>query len=272
MRRNILLTAGLFATLSLGVTAAAYAQRLDAPQTKDVYFTFSESVMVPNMTLPAGKYLFRVVGDGRTIVQIYTGDRAKLLHTAMSVQTARSDQPEKPEIRMIESAAEGPIAVGTWWYPEMRQGWEFVYPREQAMKLAKTAKQPILTTAENTAPEDVGSSDLVRLQPSGEQSPYSASSDSAPAPLTGTARVGEIAAADADANANRVADAMTSRSAQGAAQGSAPANSAMAQSAQAQPTRAALPQTASRTPAVGFAGLLLLMAAFGLRLWRRDAA
>jgi hypothetical protein len=232
-------------------SAPSLAQRLDAPATRDVYFTFSQPVMVPATTLPAGKYLFRVVGDGRTIVQIYTGDRSKLVHTAMTVQTMRADQPERPEIRLIEGAADGPVAIGTWWYPEMRQGWEFVYPREQAMKLAKTAEQPILTTAENVAAGEMDSAELVRLEPSGQQSAYAASKE--PGAVTGMAQVGEVAGstAAADAAANRVANQM-----------------AGAGSTQA---RSTLPKTASQTPTVALAGLLAFAAACGLRVWRRIA-
>jgi hypothetical protein len=250
--RHTFITACTAAVLTW--SGVAGAQRLDGPVTRDVYFTFSEPIVVPNMTLPAGKYLFRVVGDGRNIVQIYSGDRAKLIHTAMSVGTMRADQPERPEIRLIESSTTP--AVGTWWYPEMRQGWEFVYPRAQAMTLAKTAKDSILTTAENVKPEEVGSSELVRLEPSGQQSPY-ASAEARE--LTGAARVGEVA--EADANANRVANAMSGQSS--AAQPSTPAPAA--QQAQA---RTSLPRTASERPFIMLMGLLALAAAGAVALRR----
>jgi hypothetical protein len=249
MRRTALLSACAFATLAWCFTGTAFAQRLDGPATRDVYFTFSQPVVVPSRTLPPGKYLFRVVGDGRTIVRIFAGDGSKLIHTAMSVHAMRSDQPERPEIRLIESAADTPVAIGTWWYPEMRQGWEFVYPREQAMKMAKTAKQPILTTARAVPENEMSSGELVRIDPSGQQAPYAANSQ--PAPLVGTAQVGEVAASDAAAN--RVASAMTSQ------EGQAPGG------------RTALPRTASATPLVALAGMIAFVAAFAVRFWRRAA-
>ena len=254
MRRTTFLTACAVAALSWGLAGTANAQRLDAPTTRDVYFTFSEPVVVPGRTLPAGKYLFRVMGDGRTIVQIYSGDRAKLIHTAMSVQAMRADQPERPEIRLIESSANTPVAIGTWWYPEMRQGWEFVYPREQAMTLAKTAKQPILTTtAQNVSAEKAGEGELVRLEPSGQQAAFDASENR---PLTGTARVGEAASADASASA---AAAPASPNA------ATPARTPVSQQAQAGTTRTTLPRTAGTLPLVALAGLVSLFGGLALR-------
>jgi hypothetical protein len=254
MVRKTLLSACMVATLTWGLPATASAQN-DSPY-KDTYFTFSQAVSLPNMNLPAGKYLFRAADRDRMIVQVYTGDRAKMLGTVMSVQAVRSSAPEKAEIRLIESSAASPVAIGSWWYPGQRQGWEFIYPRAQAMTLAKNAKQPILTTAKNTSPEETKSSDLVRLSPSGEETPYSPNS-SEPARVSGAAQVGEVAAADQ--NANRVAAAMTQ---------DRPAT----QSARAETTRQNLPQTASSTPLVALVGVLALALAFGLRLWHRPVA
>ena len=177
-RTNFMMACSLAALLwgTSGTAAAQVAQSPDLPASRDVYFTFSQPVMVPNQTLPAGKYLFRVSGTGRNIVEIYSGDKSKMIRRVTAVHTARSDSPERAEIRLIEGSSDAPVAIGTWWYPQQRQGWEFVYPREQALKLAKTARQPILTTADNVPADKIeSSSDLVRVEPSGAQADYSAS-------------------------------------------------------------------------------------------------
>jgi LPXTG-motif cell wall-anchored protein len=260
MLRKLFLSASICAVL-MGISATASAQN-DSPF-KDTYFTFSQPVALPNLSLPAGRYLFRVVDGSKSIVQIYAGDRSKLLGTVMSVQAARSDLPEKAEVRLIESSAGNPIAVGTWWYPGQRQGWEFVYPRAQASKLAQTSKEPILTTASNVPADKMDSADLVRLSSSGEQ-PYSASAS--PRPVAGTAQVGDTAAADQ--NANRVAAAMSGQAPaqRPATQPSTP--SAQGQVAQSTTPRRDLPATASQTPLLALIGLLSLAAGIGLRLRR----
>jgi len=211
--------------------------------------------MVPNQTLPAGKYLFRVTGQGRNIVEIYSGDKSRMIQRAMVVHAARSDSPERAEIRLIEGASNAPVAVGTWWYPSQRQGWEFIYPRDQALKLAKTARQPILTTAESVPAEKIDSSDLVRVEPSGSQADYSASENPPPAQVRGTAQVGEVAAADA--NANQVAAAMSNQS--------RPASTT------ARAERTALPRTASSVPMIALVSVLAFAAALALGFRRRQA-
>jgi hypothetical protein len=96
------------------------------------------------------------------------------------------------------------------------------------------------------------SSDLVRLEPSGSQSPYADSPAPQPAPLAGTAQRGEFAAADQ--GANPAVD--TPRP--------APRQSASAE-------RTTLPQTAGSAPLVTLIGVLLCGAALGMGLWRRSA-
>lgn len=257
-RTNFMMACSLAALLwgTSGTAAAQVAQSPDLPTTRDTYFTFSQAVTIPNQTLPAGKYLFRVSGTGRNVIEIYTGDKSKMIRRVMAVHSARSDSPERAEIRLIEGSAEMPVAIGTWWYPQQRQGWEFVYPREQALKLAKTARQPILTTAENVPADRIdSSSDLVRVEPSGSQADFSESENPQPTPVRGTAQVGDVAAADA--NANRVASAMSGQS--------------TPTMARAETTRTSLPRTASSMPTIALVSLVALAAGLALGFRRRQA-
>ena len=105
MRRTNFFMACTLAALSWGLSGTASAQVAsspDQPATRDVYFTFSQPVMVPNQTLPAGKYLFRVTGQGRNIVEIYSGDKSRMIQRAMVVHAARSDSPERAEIGSLK--------------------------------------------------------------------------------------------------------------------------------------------------------------------------
>jgi hypothetical protein len=111
--------------------------------------------------------------------------------------------------------------------------------------MAKTARQPILTTAANVPVEEAGSSGLVRLEPSGAESGYAPAGGRA-APVTGMAQVGEVAAADS-----------TPR----------PTSSARAEAT----TRTALPQTASYRPVIALISVLAFAAAAALARRRRVA-
>ena len=199
--------------------------------------------MVTTLDLPAGKYVFRHVGPntGRTILQISNVETGKMQTTIMTVLAARSVAPQRPEIRFLETAANTPPAIATWWYPGQTQGWEFIYPRQQAMTLAKAAKEPILTTKEDVPADKMASSDLVRLEPSGSESAYSDTPSPAPMSVAGTAQRGEFA--------------------------DEPASSAR-QSASAS-GRTALPKTASSVPLLALLGFLACAAGVALGLVRR---
>jgi hypothetical protein len=267
MRRITVKMACTFATLIWGVSAIASAQvpqSPDMPVTRDVYFTFSQQVMIPNETLPAGKYLFRVNSQDRNIVEIYTGDKSRMIRRVFAIHAARSDSPQRAEIRLIEGASDAPVAIGTWWYPLQRQGWEFIYPREQAMKLAKTARQPILTTAEAVPAEKIdASSDLVRLDPSGSQADFDASPNPPPTQVRGTAQTGQVA--DADGNANQVAAAMSGQSRP------APASTTARAETQSVAGRTSLPRTAGWTPTMALVSALACAAGLALGFRRRQA-
>jgi hypothetical protein len=251
--KKVLLTASVLAALTLGFVSSGSAQVL---ADRSVYFTFSQPVTLPQLTLPAGKYLFRLVDalSNRTIVQIYSADGMKPYGMFMTLPASRPDRPEKPEIRFLETAAEMPPAIASYWYPNETTGWEFVYPRDQAQRLAASAKRAVLTTTQTqpATTEQMRTADLVRVTPTGEQQPVG--SASAPVAVVGEAQQGEVAS-DAPAI--------------GAASESSRTAARPTQTASAQSSRTRLPATASPTPLVALAGLLALALALVLRGHRR---
>jgi hypothetical protein len=217
----------------MGATATAQ------PADKRTYFTFSGPVAMPGVNLPAGKYLFRL-GDptsGRRIVQVMSADGRKPIGLFFSIPAQRSDVAEKPEVRFIETPRGTPAAIRTWWYPGERTGYEFIYPKEQARRLAQATAQPVLTTqSQTTKAEETNTEGLSRVSASGEEAKVDV--DSRPAAATGTSQVGEIAAADDNASARAATD------------------------------RSALPRTASNLPLAMLVGSFALMAGLGMWLSR----
>jgi LPXTG-motif cell wall-anchored protein len=138
--------------LSLVAMMAAVAPRAvsaqGAPEDKRVFFTFSGPVAVPGVTLPAGKYLFRlpttIASGQRHVMQVLSSDGRNSYAMFFGISANRTDYPAKPEIRFMETAAGMPAAVKTWWYPGDKSGYEFIYPKEQARLLAKGTGQPVL--------------------------------------------------------------------------------------------------------------------------------
>lgn len=152
---------------------------------KRVFFTFSGPVAVPGVTLPAGKYMFRlpttIASGERHVMQVLSSDGKTSYAMFFGISANRSDYPTKPEVRFMETAAGMPAAVKTWWYPGDKGGYEFVYPKEQARLLAKGTGEPVLTaTAEK----------VEVVTPAGTEAEVV---EAPPAVPTGAVVVGEIA-------------------------------------------------------------------------------
>src|SRR5688572_29100081 len=103
----------LFAVLAAFTSTPAIAQTIDYR----THFTFDQPVTLPGVTLPPGKYVFRVVdatGSRRTIdVQDSTGRRYGMMMT-MPLQSEHV--PAEPEVRFIEGTERTVPAIRAWWY------------------------------------------------------------------------------------------------------------------------------------------------------------
>lgn len=245
-----------------GVAALAclmYSTAFAQPADKRTTFTFSGPIALPGVTLPAGQYLFRLAdpnGD-RKIVQVLSADGNKAYGMFFSLSADRAEPASTPEVRFMETGAGMPAAIRTWWYPGERSGYEFIYPREQARRLAQGAREPVLTTqAHTTTAAQTNTRDLARISSTGQDSGVSASN--APAAPTGTNQRGEIAASSITVRNDTVATPADPSS-----------NASAAQSSQS--ARRSLPQTASRIPLVALIGFGALCAGFGLRMQRRHS-
>jgi hypothetical protein len=172
-----------------------------------------------------------------------------------SIPAERIEAASDPEVRFMETPSRTPAAIKTWWYPGERTGYEFIYPKEQARRLAQRRVEPVLTTkAETKTVEETKTAELARIAPSGQETPVAPAPAPVPAPPTGAVQRGEIAAATIPIPEVPVATA---------GQAAAPA-------AQAAPTRGRrrLPRTASSLPLVGLAGILFLVGAASIRMYR----
>jgi hypothetical protein len=67
-----------------------------------------------------------------------------------SLPAERFEPASAPEVRFMETAAGMPAAIKAWWYPGERMGYEFMYPQDQALRLAQGANQAVLTTQAHT--------------------------------------------------------------------------------------------------------------------------
>lgn len=244
------------------VTSGA-AQTFD----KRTLFTFSGPVAMPGVTLPAGQYLFRLADPNTSgkVVQVLSADGTKPYGTFFSYPAERFDASDKPEVRFMETAKDMPAAIKTWWYPGERTGFEFIYPKDQARKLAQGASGPVLTTqAQTTTTEQTNTSDLARVSSSEPDTNVIADTKPTAATPTGTTQEGTVASGSLsipNATVSPVASVSNSR----------PSTKAIATTGNGavKSVRARLPKTASPIPVVALGGLLALCGAIGVANWRR---
>jgi hypothetical protein len=254
-------------TCAVAMLACSAGTASAQPADKRTVFSFSGPVAMPGVTLPAGQYVFRVADAGGRVIQVLSGDGMKSYAMFFSLPAERFDPAEKPEVRFMETASGMAPAIRTWWYPGERRGYEFVYPKEQARRLAQGASQPVLTTqAQTTTTEQTNASDLTRISSAGQES--NVQSDAAPTAAApgGSSQQGEIASPTM-AIANPTIPAVAN-----AGQTASAANPATTDPASARRTRTSLPKTAGNVALVALIGTLALGAGIGLWVRRRGSA
>jgi len=276
--RNAVATAVVAATL-VAVPAAARAQ--DQPYDKRTYYTFSGPVELPGVALQPGQYVFRLAdpSSSRKMIQVVSVDGKKVYGTFFSVPIEMAEAPSDPTARLMEAAPGAPAPIRAVWYANERIGSEFIYPREQAMKIAKTSKQPVLTTsASSSNAQDTKSGDLVRLDANGQNMPVdgnnsssnSASSSTSSSTTATSQRRANDSVGSSTPSQTATAGTVTSQTPGSSTPGSStpgastPVRQAPRQMAE---NRTALPRTASAAPAMVGIGVLMLLLAAAARFW-----
>jgi len=220
-------------------SATTTAQTFD----KRTFFTFNAPVAIPGVTLPAGKYLFRLAQTtDHHVVQVLSGDGRTSYAMFFALRAERRDFISQPELQFMETPSDMTAAIDTWWYPAERSGYEFVYPKEQARLLAKGTGRSVLTTAEPFR-TDNPPAEYELVAPSGEVTPY------------GPGESGFGPSLEPRVRQPR---------GQALAGGIAPPSIPIAE-----PSQEALPKTGSSIPLVALGGLLLLFGGALSATWRR---
>jgi len=115
--------------------------------TKLTYLTFSAPVQVPGMTLPAGTYMFKLADpeSGRRAIQIWDEKGTKLFTMLLTIPDEQREAKDDPVVLFSERPSGAAQAVKSWFYSAERTGYEFIYPKDQAMKIAAASKTPVLS-------------------------------------------------------------------------------------------------------------------------------
>jgi hypothetical protein len=238
---------GTFAALALSATLAS-AQ----PSDRSTIVTFSAPVSMPGVTLPAGSYLFKLADSqvNRNIVQVFDKDRSKIYATIIAIPAERNEPADETVITFNEAPANMAPAVRYWYYPGEKRGQEFAYPKSQAVLIANAARTSVLAVdTESTNVESMKSGEISRVEPAAAETQASAQA-AQPAEPANPAPTAQIAPARQPEPSTPVEPSSVGTSGR----------------------TDRLPATASPLPLVGFAGLLALGAACGVRAVRRVRA
>jgi hypothetical protein len=127
------------ALLSLAFVPSVSATDWD----KKTFVTFSRPVELPGVALPAGTYIFEVpdVSGARQVVRVMNEKGDKVYATLLTIPTSRREPSDFTMITFMERAPRAPMPISRWFYPGERDGYQFVYPKAQADRIASASRQ-----------------------------------------------------------------------------------------------------------------------------------
>ena len=264
MKRVTLIATAIVLAVLIGRSARVAAQ--NTVPSERTFMTFSNTVEMPGVTLPAGTYVFRLADTPtRNVVQVLSGDEKDILGQWTFVQAERSKVTEDTVV-MFKETPEGTMpAVQYWYYPGERIGKEFIYKKDQAQKIADRTGASVLSDDGRIA-SSVKSTDAKGQVTEWErdakvETQTAASADdsalrNAPAPAQPTAAAGSLTGFREPPRESVTADARVQSD-----------NRAVGTSGIAQESTPAreLPRTASPAPLAGLIGLFALAGALGAR-------
>lgn len=90
----------------------------------DHFLTFKGPVAIPDATLPAGTYIFTVVGS--SAVRVSNADRTPLAMFFTS-PILRVDPSDSYEVTLVPTESGATRRIAKWFLPNQSKGFEFLY-------------------------------------------------------------------------------------------------------------------------------------------------
>jgi len=89
------------------------------------FLTFNTPVAIPDATLPAGTYIFRMLES--SVVQVSSADRSQQLAMFFTAPVQRPDAGEQYEVTLLQTGDRSPRRITKWFLPNRSLGFEFLY-------------------------------------------------------------------------------------------------------------------------------------------------
>src|SRR5579863_6393718 len=116
-------------------------------------FSIDQPLEVPGMLLNPGSYVLRLIEQEpqRNVlqvfeaVQVWSSDETRLLSTMLTTPNYDPRATERIVFSYFDRGRQQPRALRLWFAPGRNYSQEFVYPRAQAVELAKAAGRGVLS-------------------------------------------------------------------------------------------------------------------------------
>jgi len=259
------------ATATFFMLLVALTLRVDAqqPDTRDrTIMTFSGAVELPGMRLEAGTYVFRLADTAsRNVIQVLSADEMNMLGQWLFIPAQRQEVSGDTVVTFRETIANATPAVQYWYYPGEKIGKEFIYPKDQALRIAQRTGGTVLT---EEGPVSAGAQASAEIAPAQEQGAVAVERQGAgvvsgsglpDTPDQAVATGGRAEQSDGRAEQTAAAPAQTDTRSNVQQESTAARNESAAQDE--------LPRTASPLGLAGLIALLSLAGAAGFRAFRR---
>jgi hypothetical protein len=253
MKRVTLIATALVLAVFAVLAGGSAAQETNVSER--TFLTFSDTVEMPGLTLQPGTYVFKLADTpSRNVVHVWNETEDQMLGHWLFVQAERPEVTGENVVMFREAPAGTPPAVQYWYFPGEKIGKEFIYPKDQALRIAEATGSTVLTD------EGIEISPADAQARTGDDTQVQAEADVRAPSDDAIADSDDAVIADVDTRADA---AVQDRSAQ------QPVGTSGVQ-ADSQVARAdELPRTASPLALAGLLGLLSLAGAMGLRAYRR---
>ena len=274
-----------FTALQLGALTAAVmclapqATRADEYDKKTIV-TFDQPTEVPGIVLPPGKYVIKLLNSAsnRHIAEVMNERMDHLYALTFTTAAERLSPIRESENKKILTFYEGkngqPQAIRQWFWPGDTIGQEFLYPKNQAAKIAantgeKVAEGNLPTQAESGEKLTPDNANGLTLQSSNESQ---SNNESKPAARPFTAEAAEPAAPTVIAQNTPPPAPQTQPAPQVDNSSSTSASTSTSAAVSPSSNDKTLPQTASNLPLIGVIGLISLALAVFMAFVKRSGS
>jgi hypothetical protein len=266
MKRVIAIATATVLALLVALTMTVGAQQ---PDTRDrTIMTFSSAVELPGMRLEPGTYVFRMADTAsRNVIQVFDQEEKNQLGQWLFVPAERAEVTGDTVVTFRETSAASTPAVQFWYYPGEKIGKEFIYPKDQALRIAQrtgvavqTEQGPVTADAQaSIAAEPAGVVEGPGLPDTQTTTVGISGSGRNETEVVGTSGRNETEVSGTSGSGDQVATDSNVRQESTVAQNDRNADSGATRE---------LPATASPLALSGLLSLLSLAGAFGIRAFR----